>query len=190
MVRIISGIAGGIPIKVPPTEKTKPTLDRVKESVFAILHPYIPGKKVLDLFAGSGNLGLEALSRGADSAVFVDNSRLCAQIIKENIRKTRMDEKAQVVQSDVFRAIQDFGRQGMQFDIILLDPPYAQDFVNKTLQMIEENGIIVENGLVAVEHIESEPVPDRIGSLMKVRSKHYGDTVFSFFVREGMDEEA
>ena len=101
-----------------------------------------------------------------------------------------MDEKAQVVQSDVFRAIRDFALQGMQFDIILLDPPYAQDFVNKTLQMIEENGIIVENGLFAVEHIESEPVPDRIGSLMKVRSKHYGDTVFSFFVREGMDEEA
>jgi len=190
MVRIISGVAGGIPIKVPPTEKTKPTLDRVKESVFSILHPYIPGTKVLDLFSGSGNLGLEALSRGADFAVFVDNSRLCTQIIKENIKKTRMEEKAQVVQSDVYRAIQHFARQGMQFDMILLDPPYAQDFVIKTLQMIEENGIIVENGLIAVEHIESEPVPDRIGSLVKVRSKHYGDTVFTFFIRNSMDEEA
>lgn len=190
MVRIISGIAGGIPIKVPPTDKTKPTLDRVKESVFAILQPYIPDTKVLDLFAGSGNLGLEALSRGADFAAFVDNSRLCTEVIKENINKTRMTEKAEVVQSDVYKAIRAFGNQGKQFDIILMDPPYSQNYVIKTLQMIEENGIIVENGLIAAEHIESELLPDRIGKLVKVRSKHYGDTVFTFYVKDSADQEA
>ena len=190
MVRIISGIAGGIPIKTPPTEKTKPTLDRVKESVFSILQPYIPGTKVLDLFAGSGSLGLEALSRGADFAFFVDNSRLCTEIIKENIGKIRMTDKAQVVKSDAYKAIRDFADQGRQFDIIFLDPPYSRNFVCKTLQMIVENDIIIENGLVAVEHIESEPLPDRIGRLGKVRSKHYGDTVFTFYIQNSADGEA
>lgn len=190
MVRIISGVAGGIPIKTPPTDKTKPTLDRVKESVFGILQPYIPGTQVLDLFAGSGNLGLEALSRGADFAVFVDHSKLCANVIKENIQKTRMTEKAQVVQSDVYKAIRDFALQGRKFDIILMDPPYSCNFVNKTLQLIEENGIIVENGLVAVEHIDSEPASDRIGKLEKVRSKHYGDTVYTFYVQNSEAQEA
>ncbi|HOQ76715.1 MAG TPA: 16S rRNA (guanine(966)-N(2))-methyltransferase RsmD [Thermoclostridium sp.] len=190
MVRIISGIAGGIPIKVPPTDKTKPTLDRVKESVFSILQPCIPGTQVLDLFAGSGSLGLEALSRGADFAVFVDSSRLCTETIRENIEKTRMSDKAQVVKADVYKAIRDFANQGRRFDIILMDPPYSRNFVCKTLQMIVENDIIIENGVVAVEHIESEPLPDRIGRLGKVRSKHYGDTVFTFYVLNSEDGEA
>lgn len=190
MVRIIAGIAGGIPIKVPPTDKTKPTLDRVKESVFSILQPYIPGTKVLDLFAGSGSLGLEALSRGADFAVFVDSSRLCVETIKENIGKTRMTEKAQVVKADVYKAIQYFSRQGMKFDIIFLDPPYARNFVCKTLQMIVDNDIINENGLIAAEHIDSEPLPGRIGKLAKVRSKQYGDTVFTFYVHKSENGEA
>ncbi|NLW02726.1 MAG: 16S rRNA (guanine(966)-N(2))-methyltransferase RsmD [Clostridiaceae bacterium] len=190
MVRIISGIAGGIPIKVPPTKKTKPTLDRVKESVFSILQPYIPGTQVLDMFAGSGSLGLEALSRGADFAVFVDNSRICTEIIKENIERTRMTGKARVIRSDACKAILDLAFQGRQFDIIFLDPPYSRNFVCKTLQMIVENDIIIENGLIAVEHIESEPLPDRIGRLGKVRSKHYGDTVFTFYVMNSEDGEA
>jgi len=183
MIRIISGIAGGMHIKVPPTDKTKPTLDRVKESVFSILQPYIPGKRVLDLFAGSGSLGLEALSRGAGFAVFVDSSRLCTETIRENIQKTKMTEKAQVVRADVYKAIQGFSRQGLKFDIIFMDPPYARNFVCKTLQMIVENDIIIENGLIAAEHIDTEQLPDRIGKLVKVRSKHYGDTVYTFYVQ-------
>lgn len=190
MVRIISGIAGGIPIKVPPVKYTKPTLDRVKESVFAILQPYLAATQVLDLFAGSGSLGLEALSRGADFAVFVDNSRLCVEVIQENIRKTHMTEKSQVVQSDVYKAIRGFAEQGRQFDIIIMDPPYSRNFVNKTLQIIEENGIMIENGLIAVEHINTEPLLDRVGRLVKARSKHYGDTVFTFYIRERADQEA
>ena len=189
MLRIISGTAGGIRIKAPDTDKTRPTLDRIKESVFGILQPYLEDTRVLDLFAGSGNLGLEALSRGASQAVFVDESRLCRSIIEENINRTHMSGKAQVIQSDVFRAIQALSREGRRFDMIFIDPPYSHNYVNKTLQMIEENDIIFENGLIAVEHHEDEQPADVIGRITKVRSRNYGDTVFSFYVRS-FDEPA
>ena len=184
MLRIISGTAGGIQIKTPDTNKTRPTLDRVKESVFSILQPYIEDTRVLDLFAGSGNLGLEALSRGSVSAIFVDESKICKAIIEENIKRTRMEDKAQILLIDVFKGITLLATQGKQFDMIFMDPPYSRNFVNKTLQLLEKNDIIVENGLVAVEHHEDEQPPDVIGTLTKMRSKSYGDTIFTFYVRE------
>ena len=183
MLRIIAGTAGGIRIKAPDTDKTRPTLDRVKESVFSILQPYLEDTRVLDLFAGSGNLGLEALSRGALHAVFVDESKMCRAIIEENIQKTHMSGKTQIVQSDVFKAIQAFSNDGKRFDMIFMDPPYSHNYVNKTLQMIEKNDIINENGVIAVEHHEDEQPADVIGRIVKVRSRNYGDTIFSFYVR-------
>lgn len=187
MLRIISGTAGGIRIKAPDTEKTRPTLDRVKESVFSILQPYIENTRVLDLFAGSGNLGLEALSRGAANAVFVDESNLCRVIIEENIRRTHMEGKTRIVRSDVFTALQAFSREKAEFDMIFMDPPYSHNFVNKTLQIVDENDIISENGLIAVEHHEDEQPPEAIGRIVRVRSRSYGDTVFSFYLRKPAD---
>lgn len=188
MLRIIAGTAGGIRIKTPDTEKTRPTLERVKESVFSMLQPYLEGAMVLDLFAGSGSLGLEALSRGAARAVFVDESKLCKAIISENIQKTRMTEKATVYQADVSKAISLLAHKGEKFDMVFMDPPYSRQFVNKILQLLEESDIIIENGVVAVEHHEDEQPPERLGRLEKVRSRRYGDTIFSFFVIAPADD--
>ncbi len=182
MLRIISGTAGGIRIKAPDTDKTRPTLERVKESVFGMLQPYIPGARVLDLFAGSGSLGLEALSRGAEKAVFVDESKICKAVILENIKKTRMEDRARVMVMDVYKAIASLAQMKESFDMVFMDPPYSRNFVNKTLQTLEKSGIIIENGLVAVEHFEDEQPPDNIGRLSKVRFRSYGDTCFSFYV--------
>jgi 16S rRNA (guanine966-N2)-methyltransferase len=187
MLRIISGTAGGIRIKTPDTEKTRPTLDRVKESVFSILQPYIPDSRVLDLFAGSGSLGLEALSRGASHCVFVDGSRNCRAIINENILRTHMSGKAQVMQADVFKAISALSGEGSRFDMIFMDPPYCHNYVNKTLQMIDENDIINENGIVAVEHHEDEQPAETVGRLDRIKFRSYGDTCFSFYVRRPED---
>jgi 16S rRNA (guanine(966)-N(2))-methyltransferase RsmD len=183
MLRIISGTARGIRIQAPDTIKTRPTLDRVKESVFDILAPYIPDTRVLDLFAGSGNLGIEALSRGAKSAVFVDESKICRNIITDNLKRTKFDSQGTILTMDVFRAIKLMKENGEKFDIVFMDPPYNMNFLVKTLQMINDFDIIGNDGIAACEHHEDEESPEKVGSLSKERVKVYGDTVFSFYVK-------
>lgn len=182
MLRIIGGTARGIHIKTPDTQKTRPTLDRIKESVFNMLMPYIAETKVLDLFAGSGNLGIEALSRGALHAVFVDESKICRTIIEENLRKTKFMPQAQILTTDVIRALGIFKEEGRKFDLVFMDPPYNSNFLVKTLQMLNDFDIIGEEGIVACEHHEDEPAPEIVGHLTKVRYKAYGDTLYSFYV--------
>lgn len=183
MLRIISGTARGVKINAPDTKNTRPTLDRVKESVFNILMPYINETCVLDLFAGSGNLGIEALSRGANKAVFVDHSPLCIKVISENLKKTKLDDKGTILNMEVSKAIGHLKDKGEKFDIVFMDPPYNMNFLAKTLQMLNDFDIISEDGIVACEHHEDETAPDIVGRLEKVRSRNYGDTFFSFYVR-------
>lgn len=183
MLRIIGGTARGIRITAPDTDKTRPTLDRVKESVFNILMPYLADTNVLDLFSGSGNLGIEALSRGAARAVFVDQSRKCKNITIENLNKTKFTDKATVLNMDVNRAIKYLAEKGEKFDIIFMDPPYNMNFLAKTIQLLDDFDIISEDGIVACEHQEDEKAPEESGRLKKVKSRSYGDTLFSFYER-------
>lgn len=184
MLRIIGGSARGIRIQAPDTTKTRPTLDRVKESVFNILMPYIDGTEVLDLFAGSGNLGIEALSRGAQKAVFVDESKLCRQIISENLVKTHFKDQGLVLTMEVTKALTFLKEKGEQFDLVLMDPPYHMNFIVKTLQKLDVFDIMKDDGIVACEHHEDDEAPEAVGRLTKVRTKAYGDTVFSFYIKE------
>lgn len=124
-MRIISGIAGGIPIKVPQGD-TRPTTDRTRQAVFSMLGDVVVGARVLDLFAGSGALGLEALSRGAASAIMVEQSHAAAQVIRENLAKTRL-EHGEVRQAEVFRTLRTLAEQGAQFDLVFADPPYQSN---------------------------------------------------------------
>lgn len=182
MLRVIGGTARGIRIKTPDTVKTRPTLDRVKESVFNILMPYISDTNVLDLFAGSGNLGIESLSRGAEKAVFVDESKMCREIISENLEKTRLNDKALVLTMDVFKALNLLREKGEKFDLVFMDPPYNLNFLVKTLKMLDNFDIIMNEGIVACEHHVDEDAPEAVGNLKKVRTKAYGDTVFAFYL--------
>ena len=184
MLRVIGGTARGVPLKSPDTKNTRPTLDRTKESLFNILMPYIPDTKVLDLFSGSGSLGIEALSRGAEKAVFVDQSKKCRDIIIENIKKTKMEERSKVMTLDVYKAIKLLGNEKAKFDIVFLDPPYNMNFIAKTIQNIEEFDIIAEEGIVVCEHHINEQAPEQVGSLTKVRIKEYGETLYSFYIRK------
>ena len=135
-MRIISGSAGGIPIKVPKTE-TRPTTDRARQAVFSMLGDIVSGARVLDLFAGSGALGLEALSRGAASALFVDVHPAVCKVIHENLAKSRL-AGAEVRQGDASRVLQSLARNGAQFDLVFADPPYAHacDDVDFTTQLL------------------------------------------------------
>jgi 16S rRNA (guanine966-N2)-methyltransferase len=159
---------------------TRPTADRVKESLFNILSPYIPGCDVLDLFSGTGALAIEALSRGANSAVIVEADKKICAIIKENLVQTRLVEKAQVYCRKVSVALKELGKKEKSFDIVFIDPPYLKNFIQETLQLLVENDIIRKEGIVAMEHHRNESVPDRIGCLEKVRIEEYGETCISF----------
>lgn len=184
MLRVIGGTARGVPLKSPDTKNTRPTLDRTKESLFNILMPYISDARVLDLFSGSGSLGIESLSRGAKEAVFIDNSKRCRDIIVENLKKTRMEERSTVIALDVFKAIKLLSNKNTKFDIIFLDPPYNMNFIAKTIQNIDEFDIIAEEGILACEHHVNEQAPERVGRLTKVRIKEYGETQYSFYLRD------
>ena len=128
MIRVIAGTAGGLKLKTLDSEDTRPTLDRVKEAMFSILAPYLRGTTVLDLFAGSGALGIEALSRGAEYCRFNDGSRKCVDIIKQNIVHTSFEERAAVTCETYGKAIERLGREGIKFDVVLLDPPYGANY--------------------------------------------------------------
>lgn len=185
MLRIIGGSARGMRIQAPDTDKTRPTLDRVKESVFNTLMPYLQDATVLDLFSGSGNLGIEALSWGAQKAVFVDESKLCRKIIQGNLEKTRFSERGKILTMEVSKALAFLKEKEEQFDLVFMDPPYNMNFIVRTLQKLDVFDIIKNDGIVACEHHEDEEAPDKVGRLSKVRTKAYGDTRFSFYLMEG-----
>lgn len=181
MPRIISGTAGGIPIKTPPGDRTRPTADRVKESVFNMLQADIPGLHVLDLFAGSGSLGIEALSRGAADAVFVDKDRIACGIIRANLEKTGLSRKAEVLGMDMEGALRILTANRRRFGLVFADAPYLCDFVLKTLLMLDENDIMEDNGMAVVEHHRGEMPPETVGRWQLERRRDYGETVFSIY---------
>lgn len=177
---MIAGLAGGMKLKTPKGMNTRPTVDRVKESLFNIIHPYIPGSRVLDLFSGTGALAIEALSRGASGAVLVDSDRNCCGIIRDNLMHTGLADKATIHCRKVGSAILELARNGSRFDMIFMDPPYNKNFIQETLQLLVDNGIIGEGGMVIAEHHRDEAVPERLGGLVKTRTQTYGETCISF----------
>lgn len=169
---------------------TRPTLDRVKESLFSILQPRLAGALVLDLFAGSGALGLEALSRGAQSAVFVDHARAAQLAILENIAATGMQACARLLCGDWQACLRTLAREGAAFDLIFLDPPYGMEGMDALFDALREGGILRADGLAVHEHAAGiEPV--RAG-WTAADSRRYGDTEITFYTltgRGGTDAE-
>ena len=181
-MRIITGSARGCRLKTPKgAEVTRPTADRVKESLFNILGQMVVGRKVLDIFAGTGNLGLEALSRGAESAVFVDKAT--AKLITENLQLTRLQEKGTVRSGDVFAELsrQTVGRA--EFSLIFCDPPYHKGLWQQALKQIDSaDGLMAENGILVVEHGAEENEIPELSRLQLVHNRRYGHTTqLSFF---------
>ena len=170
-MRIIAGSARGRKLISPSDYDVRPTIDRVKESMFNIINPYIRDAVILDLFSGTGNLALEALSRGAEKAYLVDNSRKSLSIIKENIEILKFQEKCTVIENDYISAIKDMKEK---VDIIFLDPPYNKEFISNSLSIIEQNDILNEDGIIVVEHKNEEKIPSDNEYLEIIKSKKYG----------------
>lgn len=180
-LRIIAGDAKGRRLLSPQGRETRPTSDKVKESIFNILGDRVPDAEVLDLFAGTGNLGLEAISRGAKSSVFIDINRESIKIIHENIKLLKYEEYCEVYNNDSFSALNILGRRGIRFDIIFVDPPYHKDIVPRVLDKIIETSVLKEYGIIVAEHDSRDEVPDRASNLIRYKSSVYGDTTISFY---------
>lgn len=182
IMRVISGVCKGRPLKAVQGMTTRPTTDKVKESLFNIIGPFFDGGNVLDLFSGSGSLGLEALSRGMEKGVFVEKDPKALQVIKANIQACRMEEESEVLRSDALRSIKMLGGRGVRFDLIMMDPPYKiANSIPSILSEIEENQLLAEDGLIICEHGKELELPEQIGSFVKYRHEKYGITAISFF---------
>ena len=181
-MRVITGKARGVALKTPDGVLTRPTTDRVKEALFSIIHFDIPGARVLDLFGGTGQLGIEALSRGAKSAVFVDERADACALIKENLRRTRLEQDAQVVRSDYLSYL---SRCREKFDIILLDPPYAEVFLENSIKRITEIDILQSGGIIVAERPLGKDLPWEFPGYNRSKDYKYGKTLLTLYRKDG-----
>ncbi|MFH1305470.1 MAG: 16S rRNA (guanine(966)-N(2))-methyltransferase RsmD [Candidatus Omnitrophota bacterium] len=182
-MRIIGGKFRGRKIQDPHLKTTRPTKDRIREAVFNMIAAELPGARVLDLFAGSGAYGLEALSRGAKEAVFAEKNPLCADTIKKNIQSLKLDDCAEVLSGDAFAAIISFGEKKEKFDLVFSDPPYAAGMTKKVLLMIYQYDILNPTGLLILEHTRSEGLPELTRGVSVIKQRTYGDISISIFMK-------
>lgn len=177
-MRVISGTSRGIRLKTPEGLKTRPTSDRVKEAIFSIIQFEVEGSRFLDLFAGSGQMGIEALSRGAVSAVFVDGRREACKLVQDNLKTTRLERNAQVIQSDYLSYLE---RCRQTFDIIFLDPPYAEEYLENSLKKISEIDILSSRGIIICERPADKLLDLEIPGLQRGKDYRYGKTWVTMF---------
>ena len=181
MTRVIAGSAKGRHLLTPDGMNTRPTTDRLKESLFGMIQFDLPGCRFLDLFSGSGQIGIEALSRGADRACFVEQDPKALDCIRKNLKSAGFAGRSRVIASSVERALAVLSSEEEQFDIIYMDPPYEHGFEQKIGEMIGEYGLLREDGILIMESSSGTEV--ELSSLEKVREKVYKTTRFTFFER-------
>ena len=181
-MRVITGKARGVQLKTPDGMTTRPTADRVKEALFSIIQFEVPMARVLDLFGGTGQLGIEALSRGAKSAVFVDAGEPACRLIKENLRRTKMESDAKVIRADYLDYLK---RCRETFDIIFLDPPYAEVFLENALKCITEIDILQSGGIIVTERPLEKELPWEFEGFTRSKDYKYGKTVLTIYRKSG-----
>jgi len=185
-MRVIAGKYKGRRLNSPDNYDIRPTSDKAKEALFSILTPDIYGSRVLDLFAGTGSLGIEALSRGAECCYFADSSRAALNLIKSNLAHCEVEETTKVLAGDYRKIITNLAARiedGIEekFDIILLDPPYGKGLLEDALKMISEGDILKNDGVIIAEHRKEEELPDTTGRLNKEKERRYGIVKLSIY---------
>lgn len=180
-MRVISGSARGLRLSTIDSLDTRPTLDRVKEAIFSILMPYIPADSCLDLFAGSGALGIEAMSRGVEGAVFVDANPKCISVIEQNVEKAKFRDRSEIHNCDFVSYLKTCSKC---FDLIFLDPPYKMGRLDEILTLINEGHILQKDGIILLETDEDTDVNHPSFNVLK--KKTYGRV--NVYVLEGADQ--
>ncbi|CQR25351.1 type II DNA modification methyltransferase [Streptococcus varani] len=179
-MRIVSGNYGGRPLKTLEGKLTRPTSDKVRGAIFNMIGPYFDGGRVLDLFAGSGGLSIEAVSRGMSSAVLVERDRKAQAIIKENIAMTKETEKFQLLEMDANTALPQLSGP---FDLVLLDPPYAKEEIIKNIEQLCQGNLLSDEVMVVCESDKSVDLPEEIADLGIWKQKVYGISKVTVYVR-------
>ena len=182
-MRVISGNLKGKKLFALKGLSLRPTSDRVKEAIFDILQKFPPGENVLDLFAGTGALGIEALSRGARRAVFVEENARSGAVLRRNIEACRLSDQAEVVAREVQSGLEALEERGDRFDLVFLDPPYGKGLAYRTLESLSRSSILAANALIVAEHSPDEDLAS-VPSLERIDWRKYGGTEVSFFRRK------
>ncbi|MGG1599304.1 16S rRNA (guanine(966)-N(2))-methyltransferase RsmD [Paenibacillus naphthalenovorans] len=180
-MRVISGSAKGRPLKAVPGMGTRPTTDKVKEAVFSMIGPYFDGGQVLDLFAGTGGLSIEALSRGMDRAVLTDMDKKAIDTIRHNLQSTGFSDRAEIYRNDAFRAIKALSKREARFDLVFVDPPYKLKIIGELLEQLQQSGLLAGEARVVVEHDAQDRHEESYGMLEQVRRAEYGDTAITIY---------
>jgi len=182
-MKVISGTLKGRNILGYNIDGTRPTMDRVKESLFATIQDYIKDSTILDLFAGSGNLGIEAISNGAKHCYFIDNSKEAINTIKNNIQNLNIKDKSTITLSDWKKALNDFSNKNIKFDLIFIDPPYDYNVYEKILDKVNTLDILNDNGLIILEH-HNLKIKDKYNSLTLYKEKKYGNKSVNIYKKD------
>jgi len=180
-MRVIAGIYKGRRLKTLEGTHVRPTSDRLRETLFNILTPRIEGARFADVCAGSGAVGIEALSRGAGQVTFIESSLKAARIISENLRNCGIREDYLMINRDVIRALKHFASEKTQFDIIYFDPPYASDIYTPVMWQIAKNSLLAEDGIVIVEHRRQTPLLPNYDQLRPYRQVTQGESLLTFY---------
>lgn len=179
-MRIIAGRCRGTQLLAPHGMDTRPTQDKVKESLFNMIQMDVPGASVLDLFAGSGALALEAISRGAESAVVVDKSREALDCIRKNVQKLRMEEEVCILNSDWAQAVGKCRTEAKRFDLVFLDPPYRMTELGEICQRLMQEGLLLPEAMLVLEHRTGVTL-DMPKEFLLEKERTYGDTQIHFY---------
>lgn len=180
-MRVVAGERKGLRLKAASGNTTRPTTDKVKESLFNIIGPFFDGGVVLDLFAGSGGLGIEALSRGAEKAIFIEKDRKAYAILKENIQKCNYEELSEVFCNDAVRAVKALLKRDITIDYLFLDPPYAKMDYYDLVQQLVNGGKISDRAIIVCEHAKDVTLPLSYGSYTLQRKELYGSSYLSIY---------
>lgn len=186
-MRVIAGICRGMKLLAPAGKSTRPTSDRVKEALFNIISSRysFDNARVLDICAGTGSLGIEALSRGAASCDFIENDRKVLVCLERNISDTRMIDRSEICAMDVIKALSLFARRGKKYDMVFFDPPYDSGLYVSVLETAGSLAIMDSHALFVAECSMRSPLPEKLGPLARLDRRVYGDTALEFFTMEG-----
>jgi 16S rRNA (guanine(966)-N(2))-methyltransferase RsmD len=180
-MRIIAGVLKGRRLTTPPGATTRPTADQVRVALMDTLAPRLLGARFLDLFAGAGGVGLEGLSRGAASAIFVEQDPRAVTALRANLSALGVEAVASVRRSDVLREIPALYRAGERFDLVFLDPPYEGGLVEETLQALGGGGLLLPEAWVIAQHFTKRTPPESVGVLATFRTRRFGETTLTFY---------
>ena len=184
-MRIIAGVFKGRRLSTPRGATTRPTADQVRIALMDTLGPRLPDARVLDLFAGSGSVGLEALSRAAAHATFVERDPCALEALEENVRTLGVESRVVVARGDVARQLERLASGGRRFEIVFLDPPYALDVGEQALAALGAGALLAEDGVVIAQHFTKRPPAAEYGILRAFRARRFGETTLTFFRAEG-----